>query len=46
MQFSPLKLMSIMSLGVKHHETVAVTVEGGNEEENAAEIERFFKESL
>lgn len=40
------KLMAIMSLGVKTHETLAVTVEGGNAEENAATLERFFKENL
>lgn len=40
------RLMAIMSLGVKTHETVAVTVEGGNADENAAALERFFKENL
>lgn len=40
------RLMAIMSLGVKTHETVAVTVEGGSEEENAAALERFFRENL
>lgn len=40
------KLMSIMSLGIKTGETVSVTVEGGNEAENAALIEQFFTENL
>lgn len=40
------KLMSVMSLGCKTGETVTVTIEGGHEEENAAVIERFFKENL
>lgn len=40
------KLMSVMSLGSKTGETVTVTIEGGHEEENAAVIERFFKENL
>lgn len=40
------KLMSIMSLGIKTGEAVSVTVEGGNEVENADLIERFFMENL
>lgn len=40
------KLMSIMSLGIKSGEMISVTIEGGNEAENAALIERFFMEHL
>ncbi len=40
------KLMAIMGMGIKTGETVTVTVEGGNEEANAAAIEQFFKENL
>ncbi len=38
-----LKLMALMGLGVKQHETVTVSVDGENEEEIAAKIEEFFK---
>ena len=40
------KLMAVMGLGVKTGETVTVTVEGGNEEANAAAMEQFFKDNL
>ena len=40
------KLMAFMGLGVKTGETVTVTVEGGNEEANAAAMEQFFKDNL
>jgi len=40
------KLMSVMGLGVKTGKSVTVTIEGGNEDANAAEIEQFFKENL
>ena len=40
------KLMAIMGMGIKTGETVPVTVEGGNEEANAAAMEQFFKENL
>ena len=40
------KLMAVMGLGVKHGDTVNVTVEGADEEKAAAEIERFFSENL
>ncbi len=40
------KLMAMMGLGIKCGETVTVTVEGGNEEANAAAMEQFFKENL
>ena len=40
------KLMALMGLGIKQGETITVTVEGGDEEGNAAKIEAFFKEHL
>ena len=40
------KLMALMGMGIKTGETVTVTVEGGNEEANAAAMEQFFKENL
>ncbi len=40
------KLMALMSLGVKTGDTVTFTIEGGNEEANAAAMEQFCKENL
>ena len=40
------RLIALMGLGIKQGETVTVTVEGGNEEANAAALERFFQENL
>lgn len=40
------KLMAVMGLGIKGGSTITITVEGGNEEFNAATMERFFKENL
>ena len=40
------KLMALMGMGVKTGETVTVTIEGGNEEANAAAMEQFFQENL
>ena len=40
------KLMALMSLGVKQGETVTVSIEGGDEERVAAEMEEFFKNNL
>ena len=40
------KLMAIMGLGIKHGDTVSVTVEGGAEDANATAMEQFFKENL
>ena len=40
------KLMAIMGMGVKKDMEVEVTVEGGDEEAAAAEMEAFFKENL
>ena len=37
---------SIMGLGIKGGSTVTITVEGGNEESNAATMEQFFKDNL
>ena len=36
------KLMALMGLGIKQGDTV----EGGNEETNAAAMEKFFKDNL
>lgn len=40
------KLMAVMGLGIKGGSTITITVEGGNEEFNAATMEQFFKENL
>ena len=40
------KLMALMGLGVKQGETVTVSIEGGDEELVAAEMEEFFKNNL
>jgi len=40
------RLMALMGLGIKKGDTITVTVEGGNEADNAAAIEKFFKENL
>ena len=40
------KLMALMGLGIKQGETIHVTVEGGNEDANAAAMEQFFKDNL
>lgn len=40
------KLMMLMGLGVKHGDTVTVTINGSDEEEAAAAMEKFFKENL
>lgn len=40
------KLMAIMTLSIKQGETVTVTVEGSNEEADAAAMEQFFRENL
>ena len=40
------KLMAVMGLCIKHGDTVTVTVEGGDEEANAAAMEKFFAENL
>ena len=40
------KLMALMGLGIKQGETITVTIEGGDEEANAAAMEQFFKDNL
>ena len=40
------KLMAIMGLGIKHGDTITVTVEGANEEADAAVLEKFFQENV
>ena len=40
------KLMALMGLGIKQGDTVSVSIEGGDEEANAAAMEQFFKENL
>lgn len=40
------KLMAVMGRGIKGGSTITITVEGGNEESNAATMEQFFKENL
>ena len=40
------KLMMLMGLGVKHGDTVTVTISGSDEEQAAAAMEKFFKENL
>lgn len=40
------RLMAVMSLGVKKDQTVAVTIEGEDEEAACEGLERFFKENL
>lgn len=40
------KLMAIMSLGVKHGQTVEITVEGEDEESAYEDIKAFFEQNL
>ncbi|MGN1137683.1 MAG: HPr family phosphocarrier protein [Oscillospiraceae bacterium] len=40
------KLIMLMGLGVKKGDTVNVTINGSDEEEAAAAMEKFFKENL
>lgn len=40
------KLMAVMGMGVKHGETVNVTVEGPDEDAAAAAMQEFFSENL
>jgi len=40
------KLMALMSMGVRQGDEVTVSVEGGDEESAAAEIEKFFRDNL
>lgn len=43
---SAAKLIAVMSMGVKHGDTVNVTVEGADEKKAAAELKQFFEENL
>lgn len=40
------KLMALMGLGIKQGDTVSVTIEGGDEDADAAAMEQFFKDNL
>ncbi|MDD6763380.1 MAG: HPr family phosphocarrier protein [Clostridiales bacterium] len=40
------KLFAIMGLGVKHADTVKVSVDGGDEETSLKAMEAFFSENL
>ncbi len=40
------KLMKLISLGVKQHDTITVKVEGPDEEAAAKALEEFMKEKL
>lgn len=40
------KLFSVMSLGVKHGDTVTVSAEGADEEKAAMELAEFFEANL
>ncbi len=40
------KLLALMGLGIKQGDTVTVTVDGADEEEAAAAIEKFMKDNL
>lgn len=40
------KLMAIMSMGIKKGTEVTVSVEGDDEDEVAAALEKFFQENL
>ena len=40
------KLMAVMGLGVKHGETVTITVDGADEDAAAEAIKAFFEENL
>ncbi len=40
------KLMAVMGMGVKHQDSVEVTVEGPDEDAAFEEIQKFFQENL
>ncbi len=40
------RLMALMGLGVKCGDTVTLTINGGDEEKAATELEKFLKENL
>ncbi len=41
-----LKLMGLMSMAIKQGDTVTVTIEGENEDQVCAELEKFFRENF
>lgn len=40
------RLMALMGLGIKHGDTITVTVEGGDEEKSEKEIREFLERSV
>ena len=40
------KLMAVMGLGVKHGDTVTVSIDGTDEETAFAELQTFFQQNL
>ncbi|MBQ4354319.1 MAG: HPr family phosphocarrier protein [Clostridia bacterium] len=40
------RLLALMGLGIRHGDTVTVTVEGAKEEEAAAAVREFFEKNL
>ena len=40
------RIMGVMSLGVKHGDTVRLTIEGADEDAAAAALEQFLKDNL
>ncbi len=40
------KLMAVMSMGVKHADTVEVSVEGPDEDTAFEQMQKFFRENL
>ena len=40
------KLMAVMGMGVKHGDTVTVSIDGADEETAFAELQTFFQQSL
>ena len=43
---SAVRLLELMTMGVKQGDTVTVTITGGDEGASRAAIERFFQENL
>lgn len=43
---SAVKLMNLMSLGVRQGDTVSVIIEGGDEDANASAMKQFLKKNL
>ena len=40
------RIFSVMSLGIKNSDTIKITVEGADEAEASAALEKFLKENL